>query len=294
MAKNNTLVVFTVDTKEQAHDLLKRLQQIDIDDDEIEIREAAFATKLSRGRVKLEQSDDLGGGRGAFGGGAIGLIAGTIVAGPVGAAVGGMLGAAVTGMYAQLRDSGVNNDFMQQVGKQLEPGKTALFIMYTGVLGQDMLDTLREYNATLAFGTLPEETTTTVTEAYEETGEEIVAEMDVFTEEASEEDAEATEVDIAVAAATAHPETNPAADNLTVIDGIGPKISDALIAAGITTYEQLYRSSEVSLRETLKEARMVIPRSLPTWPAQAKLAADGDWKGLYKYNAKRKLDSAKQ
>lgn len=294
MAKNNTLVVFTVDSKEQARDLLKRLREIDIDDDEIEIREAAFAHKLSRGRVKLEQSDDLGGGRGAFGGGAIGLIAGTMVAGPVGAAVGGVLGAAVTGMYTKLRDSGVNNDFMQQVGKQLEPGKTALFIMYSGVLGQDMVNTLREYNASLTFGTLPEETSATLAQAYEEAGEEIVSEMDVFTADATEADAEATEVDVTAVAASAHPETDPSADNLTVIDGIGPKVSDALIAGGITSYEQLYRSSEVSLREILKEARMVAPGSLPTWPAQAKLAADGDWKGLYSYNAKRKLASTRK
>jgi uncharacterized membrane protein len=294
MAKDNTLVVFTVDTKEQAHSLLKRLVEIDIDDDDIEITGAAFAHKRSRGRVKLEQSDDLGGGRGALGGGAIGLIAGTMVAGPVGAAVGGAVGAAVSGLYTQMRDSGVNNDFMKQVGKQLEPGKTALFILYNGVLGDDMIHTLEEYNATVTYGTLPEETGTELKEIYEESGEEVVSEIDVFTEEATEEDTEATEVDVAEVSAVAHPESAPTSDNLTVIDGIGPKISQTLIANGITTYEQLHRSSEINLREILKDAGMVVPRSLPTWPKQAGMAAADDWKGLYEFNAKRKLANAKK
>lgn len=292
MSNESTLVVFTLDSKEQARQLLKRLNEMDIADDNIEITEAAFATKISPGRVKLEQFNDLDAGRGALGGGTIGLVAGTVVAGPLGAAVGSVVGAAVSGLYTRLRDSGVNNNFMKEVSDKLEPGKTDLFIVYNGVLSDEMLATLRDFDANLSYGTLPEEAMTALASAYEATGEEVISELDVYTDEATEADIEPTEIDM-VPAVTAT-ETPEPVDKLVVIDGIGPKISQALADAGIRTFDDLNRASEVQLREILHSARMVIPPSLPTWPRQAGLAASGNWKELYKYNAKRKLDSAKK
>ena len=96
MADKYSLVAFTLDNKDKARELLRKLQDLDVKDDNIEIRDAAYAHKVSKGRVKLEQPDDLGGGRGAFGGGVIGLIVGTMLAGPLGAAVGGVIGGAVS------------------------------------------------------------------------------------------------------------------------------------------------------------------------------------------------------
>ncbi len=68
-------------------------------------------------------------------------------------------------------------------------------------------------------------------------------------------------------------------DDLTIVEGIGPKISALLAAAGINTFAQLASADEGRLREILLEARlrMADPR---TWPEQAKLAAEGDWEGL--------------
>lgn len=286
MSNENTMVVFTLESKARAEELLRRLQDLDIADEGVEIAEAAFATKVSSGHVKLKQFNDLGGGRGAFGGGTIGVIAGTIVAGPVGTVVGGVVGATVAGLYARLRDSGVNDRFMREISEKLEPGQTALFIVYRGTPGEEMLQTLRDFDASLVYTTLSDEAVAELRQTYEaESGEEVVEELDVFTAEATEADTEATEADIEPLAARG--------DDLTVIDGIGPKIAEALKAAGIVTFNDLHRASEVQLREVLQEARIVVPRSLPTWPRQAGMAAAGDWKELYKFNAKRKLDSAK-
>jgi predicted flap endonuclease-1-like 5' DNA nuclease len=80
---------------------------------------------------------------------------------------------------------------------------------------------------------------------------------------------------------------------LTVIEGIGPKVNAALNAAGITTYAQVARASEVEMREALLRAGMIPPKSLETWPRQAAFAVQGDWPELYKYNAKRKLAAKK-
>jgi predicted flap endonuclease-1-like 5' DNA nuclease len=68
-------------------------------------------------------------------------------------------------------------------------------------------------------------------------------------------------------------------DDLVVIEGIGPKISSVLQANGITTFAQLATTEPSQLQEILlKEGlRLADPT---TWPAQARLAASGDWDGL--------------
>lgn len=66
------------------------------------------------------------------------------------------------------------------------------------------------------------------------------------------------------------------ADDLTRIEGIGPKIASILQAAGITTFTQLAEAEVSRLKQILQEAglRLADPG---TWPEQAKLAAAGDW-----------------
>jgi ribosomal protein L30 len=70
-----------------------------------------------------------------------------------------------------------------------------------------------------------------------------------------------------------------AADDLTVIEGIGPKIADVLRAAGIDTFAQLAATDSASLTEILQaaELRLAAP---DTWPEQAALAAAGSWEEL--------------
>lgn len=69
------------------------------------------------------------------------------------------------------------------------------------------------------------------------------------------------------------------ADDLTVIEGIGPKISSLLQEAGITTYAQLADADISRLDQIVDQAglRMV---SVDTWPEQAKLARQGMWDEL--------------
>ena len=73
-------------------------------------------------------------------------------------------------------------------------------------------------------------------------------------------------------------------DDLTVIEGIGPKISGVFQAAGLTTLAQLAEASVGQLEQILEEAdpnllRLAKPA---TWPQQAKLAAEGKWEELEK------------
>ncbi|HNR46087.1 MAG TPA: hypothetical protein PKO03_03395 [Anaerolineaceae bacterium] len=70
-----------------------------------------------------------------------------------------------------------------------------------------------------------------------------------------------------------------AADDLKIIEGIGPKIEQILHAAGITTYAALAASDVAHLREILSAANLRIADPA-TWPMQAKLAAEGQWAEL--------------
>ena len=70
-------------------------------------------------------------------------------------------------------------------------------------------------------------------------------------------------------------------DDLRVIEGIGPKISDILNENGIYTYAQLAGTDVDDLRSILADAGSRFRLADPTtWPQQAQLAADGDWDGL--------------
>jgi len=71
-------------------------------------------------------------------------------------------------------------------------------------------------------------------------------------------------------------------DDLTRIEGIGPKYHDALAIGGIDTFAKLAAASEDDILAAVKAAGMRRNRSMPTWAEQAALAAKGDWDGLAK------------
>ncbi|MEA3326880.1 MAG: DUF4332 domain-containing protein [Chloroflexota bacterium] len=63
-------------------------------------------------------------------------------------------------------------------------------------------------------------------------------------------------------------------DNLTLIEGIGPRIQSVLQAVGIHTFEQLADLAPEKIKEVLTEAGVRLAVT-DTWPKQAKLAAQG-------------------
>jgi predicted flap endonuclease-1-like 5' DNA nuclease len=69
-------------------------------------------------------------------------------------------------------------------------------------------------------------------------------------------------------------------DDLKVIEGIGPKISGLLHAAGVRTFAQLANTDVERLRQILVDANLTRLADPGTWPEQAALAAAGDWDGL--------------
>jgi predicted flap endonuclease-1-like 5' DNA nuclease len=73
----------------------------------------------------------------------------------------------------------------------------------------------------------------------------------------------------------------PDKDDLTVVEGIGPKIQMLLNQYGINTYRQLAEADVARLKEILTTAGPQLAMHDPgTWPSQANLAANDQWDTL--------------
>ncbi|MFT5102397.1 MAG: large subunit ribosomal protein L21 [Candidatus Latescibacterota bacterium] len=71
------------------------------------------------------------------------------------------------------------------------------------------------------------------------------------------------------------------ADDLKKIEGVGPKIALTLIEAGIVTFADLAKAKADKISEIIADVRG--NHVTDTWPKQAKLAADGKWDELKKW-----------
>ena len=72
-------------------------------------------------------------------------------------------------------------------------------------------------------------------------------------------------------------------DDLKIIEGIGPKAAEALVAAGIDTFVKLAAASAASVKEILEASTSKLSHLDPTtWAQQSQLAADGKMDELKK------------
>ncbi|MGQ0442292.1 MAG: hypothetical protein ACT4OH_02435, partial [Methylophilaceae bacterium] len=73
------------------------------------------------------------------------------------------------------------------------------------------------------------------------------------------------------------------ADDLTIIEGIGPKINDLFNANGLKTFAQVAAASVPQMRTILDKGGPRFRIANPsTWARQAALAADNKWAALKK------------
>jgi len=71
------------------------------------------------------------------------------------------------------------------------------------------------------------------------------------------------------------------ADDLTKVEGIGPKAAEALVAAGVATFADLAKTKPDAIKTILTDASPRLAHLEPaSWPKQAKMAADGKWDEL--------------
>lgn len=78
---------------------------------------------------------------------------------------------------------------------------------------------------------------------------------------------------------TSTPGARTEPDDLTLVAGIGPKMSSVLEDAGIVTFEQLAAADVGALKQLLRKEGLQFADP-STWPEQAALAAAGAWDAL--------------
>ena len=105
---------------------------------EIEVDDVVIVERKGDGKVKLHQPSlaGLGAASGALWGGLIGLI---FLVPLFGMALGAAAGAA----GGALTDTGVDDDFMKQLGEQLTPGKAALIVLVRQISADKVLPQIK-------------------------------------------------------------------------------------------------------------------------------------------------------
>lgn len=138
------LVVFglpTEDGAKQMEEAVKSLQKQQL----INLADAAIVVRKPDGKVKVKQSVSLV-GAGALGGAFWGMLIGLLFFMPwLGLAVGAVTGA----IGGKLSDYGIDDDFIKEVGDQVEPGHSALFLMITDWTEDKALEQLSKFDASV-------------------------------------------------------------------------------------------------------------------------------------------------
>lgn len=83
------------------------------------------------------------------------------------------------------------------------------------------------------------------------------------------------------------PQTERRVDDLTRIEGIGPKVASVLQEAGIRNFDALSRAEPGEIQGVLNTAGLQMMRP-EGWIDQARLAARDDWDGLEKLQGELK------
>src|SRR5215468_3371920 len=139
-----TFVVIDYESEVKAEEvrlaLLKMQKQylIDLDDAVVVVRD-------NKGKVRLRQMYNLT-AAGAVSGGFWGALIGLIFLNPL---FGMAIGAASGAISGALRDVGIDDNFMKELGATLKPGTAALCVLIRQMTADRVLDELQKYGGTL-------------------------------------------------------------------------------------------------------------------------------------------------
>lgn len=126
------------------------------------IDDAAIVHRAEGGRVRIVQTKDISTSQGAISGSWWGLLAGLFM--PGGPLVGAALGAALGGVFAKMRDIGIDDDQMRQMGERLTDGESALFLLVTDCHQARALHEVGRFEARVLHSTAPADLVEQVTE----------------------------------------------------------------------------------------------------------------------------------
>jgi uncharacterized membrane protein len=127
----------------------------------IEMEDAAYITREPDGKVKLHQTvpivptaAGIGLSRGSIWGALVGLL---FMQPLLGLAVGGALGAAGGALGGKMMDFGIPDAFMKELGAKLQPGTSALFVLFRKATWERVLPHISQYGGTVIHSSLTPE-----------------------------------------------------------------------------------------------------------------------------------------
>ena len=126
------LVVVAYDGEDTADQVLNKLRQLQ-KEYLIDLEDAVVAVRDKNGKVRIKQSVPLvpmSAASGAAWGGLFGLLIGLVFLNPLlGWVTGLAMGAGAGALSGALADYGINDDFIKEIGRSLEQGKSAIFML---------------------------------------------------------------------------------------------------------------------------------------------------------------------
>jgi uncharacterized membrane protein len=137
---------------EAADEVVPQIQQMQREG-LIDLADWARVIKRPDGKVDIRQGTSTT-GAGAAGGALWGMLFGLIFLVPIaGLAIGAITGA----LAGKLTDYGIDDKFIKDLGNQITPGSSALFLYVVRATGDKVVERLREYNPTLLRTSLSQE-----------------------------------------------------------------------------------------------------------------------------------------
>jgi len=156
------------DTADQALNKLRELQKEYL----VDLEDAVVAVRDKNGKVRVKQAIPLvrlSAAGGAAWGGLFGLLIGIVFLNPLlGWLAGAAMGAGAGALSGALSDYGINDDFIKEIGKSLERGKSAMFLLVRHVNVDKALPELAKFGGKIIRTSLSNEQEARLKRALEE------------------------------------------------------------------------------------------------------------------------------
>lgn len=160
------LIVFTYPTEDQAAAALGQVvtqKQENVQAPLVDIEDAAVAVKTRGGKVKVRQTlESAAKGSQLASGGLWGLLIGFLFGGPL---FGALLGLGVSKLLGRNLDLGIDNEFIDGVSRELQPGNSALFLLVEGTAPEIIAEALGDHRGKLHHTSMSDEAAAALAEA---------------------------------------------------------------------------------------------------------------------------------
>lgn len=158
------LIVFTYDAEQKAEAVLEKVQEL-TKQSLIVVQDAAWIVKDASGKVRVQQTlENYVKGGNVVSGGFWGLLVGFLFGGPL---FGALLGIGLGAIFGSRIDVGIDNSFIKEVGDDMMPNTSALFLLAVDVTVDKVGEALGEFGGNVYHTSLSNEAEETFRKALE-------------------------------------------------------------------------------------------------------------------------------